>query len=110
MNCKYCNNPADNINQYKELNITVDVYKCELCQNRFIVADDTTLEVRLYCQVDKKRFCARFTYDDTYSKFEVFEMWNLDNFNKPPVISLNYFPDINPSNIKDKIKLLIPFA
>lgn len=113
LTCKFCYQDTEKINQYYELTTPVIAWRCESCQARFLSTDFyQILEVKLYCQINNKRFCAKFTYDElasshTVSKFELSEMWN--SFDTPCALSLDYYPDVTPYNIKYKIPTLIIF-
>lgn len=112
LKCKFCNQDTEKINQYYEVNILLFAWRCEPCQTRFLSTNDYQIvEIKIYCQINNTRYCAKFTYDElassnTVNKFELLQMWNLDDI---PILSLNNFPNISPSNIKEKICTLLLF-
>ena len=110
--CFYCSNACNSVHKYTELNISVVVWNCNNCDAKFLVEElsNTLLDQKMYVNYKNKKYCAHFTYDDLVCthKFELTEVIN--TMSTEPILTLDYHPDFNPQNIKQKISTLITFS
>lgn len=115
--CDFCLKSCNKIQEYKEIGNPVIVWSCNFCLTRFVVEKDsnTLLEKRIYYNLNNKRYCAKYTYDDilnldSSSKFELLQILSAVNLSLyKTIIKLDFYPLLNPSSF-DKLQTMISFS
>jgi hypothetical protein len=113
MICDFCQASLVYNNDEEDFEIAWDKYVCVNCKHTPLYLIQYTNEPSMpkikIIRIFHKEYVAQFLYDPSGSnEFEIYKRFTFEDEDET-IFKVDYIPEINPDNLEQKLKLILPF-